>query len=106
MPQNCMQTSAPCTASAFDRSMFIVTCREVHQRFRFRTTQCAFKAILYRTRRTLDVCDQPGVKRFGEFRKRHKAAFSMGRAHKRKYHQAAAATRENLDSFYSLLRAG
>ncbi len=39
-----------------------------------------------------------------EFRKRHNTAFSMGRAHKRKYHQAAAATRENLDSFYSLLK--
>jgi hypothetical protein len=47
---------------------------------------------------------QPGVKWFAFFRKRHTQDFAMRRAHKRKYNQAAAATRANLDSFYALLQ--
>lgn len=48
---------------------------------------------------------QPSDKWWHAFKARYEDVFRMRRANKRKYAQAAAATRENLNSFYDKLGA-
>jgi hypothetical protein len=45
----------------------------------------------------------PSENRWPAFKSRHRDAFRMRTANRRRYAQAAAATRENLDAFYKLL---
>ncbi len=53
----------------------------------------------------LNSVPQPSRNWWQAFKRRHRDAFRMRQANKRKYVQAAAATRANLDVFYQLLSA-